>query len=186
MIRADASIDEVILSGGDPWSLSTAKLAELTDALSTVPHLRRLRVHTRLPVVLPERIDDDLLAWLAALPWPVTVVIHANHANEFDASVDAALGKLRATGASLLNQAVLLRGVNDNVETLADLSERGHAAGVLPYYLHQLDRVQGAAHFEVDDTRARHLHAALAARLSGYLVPRLVREVAGDPGKRPL
>ncbi|OHE83239.1 MAG: EF-P beta-lysylation protein EpmB [Lysobacterales bacterium RIFOXYA1_FULL_69_10] len=186
VIRADASIDEVILSGGDPWSLSTAKLAELTDALSTVPHLRRLRVHTRLPVVLPERIDDDLLAWLAALPWPVTVVIHANHANEFDASVDAALGKLRATGASLLNQAVLLRGVNDNVETLADLSERGHAAGVLPYYLHQLDRVQGAAHFEVDDTRARHLHAALAARLSGYLVPRLVREVAGDPGKRPL
>ena len=186
VIRADASIDEVILSGGDPWSLSTAKLAELTDALSSVPHLRRLRVHTRLPVVLPERIDEGLLAWLAALPWPVTVVIHANHANEFDAGVDAALGKLRAAGATLLNQAVLLRGVNDDVDALADLSERGHAAGVLPYYLHQLDRVQGAAHFEVDDARARDLHAALAARLSGYLVPRLVREVAGDPGKRPL
>ena len=186
VIRDDASIDEVILSGGDPWSLSTAKLAELTDALSSVPHLRRLRVHTRLPVVLPERIDAGLLAWLAALPWPVTVVIHANHANEFDAGVDAALGKLRAAGATLLNQAVLLRGVNDDVDALADLSERGHAAGVLPYYLHQLDRVQGAAHFEVDDARARDLHAALAARLSGYLVPRLVREVAGDPGKRPL
>ena len=186
VIRADASIDEVILSGGDPWSLSTAKLAELTDALSSVSHLRRLRVHTRLPVVLPERIDEGLLAWLAALPWPVTVVIHANHANEFDAGVDAALGKLRAAGATLLNQAVLLRGVNDDVDALADLSERGHAAGVLPYYLHQLDRVQGAAHFEVDDARARDLHAALAARLSGYLVPRLVREVAGDPGKRPL
>ena len=186
VIRTDAGIDEVILSGGDPWSLSTPKLAELTDALATVPHLRRLRVHTRLPVVLPERVDDELIAWLAALPWPVTVVLHANHANEFDAGVDAALAKLRAAGATLLNQAVLLRGVNDDVDALADLSERGHAAGVLPYYLHQLDRVQGAAHFEVDDARARRLHAALAARLSGYLVPRLVREVAGDPGKRPL
>ena len=186
MIRTDAGIDEVILSGGDPWSLSTPKLAELTDALATVPHLRRLRVHTRLPVVLPERVDDELIAWLAALPWPVTVVLHANHANEFDAGVDVALAKLRAAGATLLNQAVLLRGVNDDVDALADLSERGHAAGVLPYYLHQLDRVQGAAHFEVDDARARRLHAALAARLSGYLVPRLVREVAGDPGKRPL
>jgi EF-P beta-lysylation protein EpmB len=186
LIGADASIDEVILSGGDPWSLSTPKLAELTDALARVPHLLRLRVHTRLPVVLPERVDDALLGWLRALPWPVTVVLHANHANEFDASVDAALARLRATGATLLNQAVLLRGVNDSVDALAALSERGFAAGVLPYYLHQLDRVQGAAHFEVPDTTALELHRALAARLSGYLVPRLVREVAGDTGKRPL
>jgi len=182
----DASIDEVILSGGDPWSLATPKLAELTDALATVPHLKRLRVHTRLPVVLPERVDDALVGWLAALPWPVTVVLHANHANEFDASVDAALARLRGAGALLLNQAVLLRGVNDSVEALASLSERGHAAGVLPYYLHQLDRVQGAAHFEVPDEIALTLHRELAARLSGYLVPKLVREVAGDPGKRPL
>ena len=191
LIRADDSIDEVILSGGDPWSLATAKLAELTDALATVPHLRRLRVHTRLPVVLPERVDAALLEWVARLPWPLTVVLHANHANEFDASVDAALARLRQAGANLpgfalLNQAVLLRGVNDNVDALADLSERGYRAGVLPYYLHQLDRVQGAAHFEVPDEQARALHRALAARLSGYLVPRLVREVAGDPGKRPL
>ncbi|HEY0661507.1 MAG TPA: EF-P beta-lysylation protein EpmB [Lysobacter sp.] len=186
LIRTDASIDEVILSGGDPWSLSTAKLAELTDALATVPHLKRLRVHTRLPVVLPERVDDALLGWLDRLPWPVTVVLHANHANEFDDGVDTALARLRASGATLLNQAVLLRGVNDSVEALAALSERGHEAGVLPYYLHQLDRVQGAGHFEVPDAEARRLHAALAARLSGYLVPRLVREVAGDPGKRPL
>lgn len=185
-IRRDASIDEVILSGGDPWSLSTPKLAELTGALAGIAHLKRLRVHTRLPVVLPERVDAALLDWLGALPWPVTVVIHANHANEFDASVDAALARLRGAGATLLNQAVLLRGVNDCVEALAALSERSHAAGVLPYYLHQLDRVEGAAHFEVDDARARQLHAALAARLSGYLVPKLVREVAGDPGKRPL
>ncbi|WP_147652015.1 EF-P beta-lysylation protein EpmB [Vulcaniibacterium gelatinicum] len=185
-IAGDASIDEVILSGGDPWSLATSKLAELTAALARIPHLRRLRVHTRLPVVLPERVDDALLDWLAALPWPVTVVLHANHANEFDAPVDAALARLRAAGAVLLNQAVLLRGVNDSVEALAALSERAFAAGVLPYYLHQLDRVQGAAHFEVPDARARELHAALAARLSGYLVPKLVREVPGDPGKRPL
>lgn len=186
LIRGDAGIDEVILSGGDPWSLATPKLAELTDALAGVPHLKRLRVHTRLPTVLPERVDAALLHWLSALPWPVTVVLHANHANEFDARVDQAIGALRSTGATLLNQAVLLRGVNDSVDALAALSERSHAAGVLPYYLHQLDRVQGAAHFEVEDDRARALHAALAARLSGYLVPRLVREVAGDPGKRPL
>ncbi|WP_133498456.1 EF-P beta-lysylation protein EpmB [Cognatilysobacter terrigena] len=186
LIAADPAIDEVILSGGDPWSLSTPKLAELTAALADIPHLRRLRVHTRLPVVLPERVDDELLAWLGGLRWPVTVVLHANHANEFDATVDAALARLRGAGATLLNQAVLLRGVNDSVDALADLAERGFQAGVLPYYLHQLDRVQGAAHFEVDDARARELHRQLAARLSGYLVPRLVREVAGDPGKRPL
>ncbi len=185
-IRADSGIDEVILSGGDPLSLATPKLAELTAQLATLPHLRRLRIHTRLPVVLPERVDAELVAWLRALPWPVAVVIHANHANEFDDAVDAALQRLRAAGATLLNQAVLLRGVNDSVEALAALSERGFAAGVLPYYLHQLDRVAGTAHFEVDDARALALHAALSARLSGYLVPKLVREVAGDTGKRPL
>ena len=185
-IGADDSIDEVILSGGDPLSLSTAKLAELTDALAAIPHVRRLRIHSRLPVVLPERIDAGLLRWLAALPWPLAVVIHANHANEFDAGVDAALARLRGIGATLLNQAVLLRGVNDSVDALAGLSERAYAAGVLPYYLHQLDRVAGTSHFEVGDDAALALHAALAARLPGYLVPKLVREVPGDTGKRPL
>lgn len=186
LIRADTGIDEIILSGGDPLSLATPKLAELTAALAGIPHLRRLRIHSRLPVVLPERVDDALLGWLAALPWPVAVVVHANHANEFDAHVDDALARLRDAGAALLNQAVLLRGVNDSVDALAALSERGFAAGVLPYYLHQLDRVHGVAHYEVPDDEARALHAALAARLSGYLVPKLVREVPGDPGKRPL
>ena len=186
LIAADRDIDEVILSGGDPLSLATPKLAELTAALADIPHLRRLRIHTRLPVVLPERVDAALVGWLRSLRWPTTVVVHANHAREFDEAVDAALARLRSTGALLLNQAVLLRGVNDSVEALAALSERGHAAGVLPYYLHQLDRVQGAAHFEVPDARAMALHRSLAARLSGYLVPRLVREVAGDPGKRPM
>lgn len=185
-IAADPGIEEVLLSGGDPLSLATPKLAELTAALAAVPHIKRLRIHSRLPVVLPERVDRPLLDWLDDLPWPVAFVIHANHANEFDARVDAALADLRQAGAQLLNQAVLLRGVNDSVAALAALSERGFAAGVLPYYLHQLDRVQGAAHFEVDDDRARALHRGLAAHVSGYLVPRLVREVAGDPGKRPL
>ena len=185
-IAADPSIEEVILSGGDPLSLATPKLAELTAQLATIGHLRRLRIHSRLPIVLPERVDAELLQWLSGLPWPVAFVVHANHANEFDASVDAAMAALRGAGVQLLNQAVLLRGVNDRVDVLADLCERGFAAGVLPYYLHQLDRVAGVAHFEVPDDEARALHAALAARLSGYLVPKLVREVPGDPGKRSL
>lgn len=185
-IAADPGIDEVILSGGDPLSLATSKLAELTDALAAIPHLKRLRIHSRLPVVLPERVDDSLVQWLAALPWPVAFVIHANHANEFDASVDTALARLRGTGAQLLNQAVLLRGINDDLDSLAALSERSFAAGVLPYYLHQLDRVQGVAHFEVSDEQALALRAGLMARLSGYLVPKLVREIAGDTSKRPL
>ena len=186
LIRADATIHEVILSGGDPLSLADHKLRELTDALRGIPHVRRLRIHTRLPIVLPERVDAGLLQWLRELPWPVAMVVHANHANEFDAPVDAALAALRGAGATLLNQAVLLRGVNDSVDALADLCERGHAAGVLPYYLHQLDRVAGVAHFEVEDAQALRLHAALAARLPGYLLPRLVREIPGQPGKTPL
>ena len=185
-IAADASIHEVILSGGDPLALATPKLAQLTDALAGIAHVRRLRLHTRLPIVLPERVDAALLHWLGDMPWPVAMVLHANHANEFDARVDAAVAALRGTGAAVLNQAVLLRGVNDSPDALAELCERGFAAGVLPYYLHQLDRVQGTAHFEVDDDRALALHAALAARLPGYLVPRLVREVPGAPGKTPL
>jgi EF-P beta-lysylation protein EpmB len=185
-IAADASIGEVILSGGDPLSLADHKLAELTDALRDIAHVRRLRIHTRLPIVLPERVDAGLLGWLRGQPWPVVVVVHANHANEFDSNVDAAMAALRDAGATLLNQAVLLRGVNDSVDALADLCERGFEAGVLPYYLHQLDRVAGAAHFEVGDTEALALHAALATRLPGYLVPKLVREIAGDPGKRAL
>lgn len=186
LIATDTSIHEVILSGGDPLSLADHKLAELTDALRTLPHIRRLRIHSRLPIVLPERIDVGLLHWLSTLPWPVTCVVHANHANEFSPDVADAIHALRHAGVHLLNQAVLLRGVNDSVDALADLSERGFAAGVTPYYLHQLDRISGAAHFEVEDTQALALHAALAARLPGYLVPRLVREIPGQTGKTPL
>ncbi len=185
-LKADPSIRELILSGGDPLALATRKLEELTRGLAELPQVIRLRIHTRLPVVLPERIDDAFTGWLAGLPLQKVVVLHANHANELDAGVDAACARLRAAGATVLNQSVLLRGVNDDADALADLSERLFAAGVLPYYLHQLDRVQGAAHFEVGDSRALELMEALRARLPGYLVPRLVREVGGDASKRPL
>ena len=185
-VKADPSIRELILSGGDPLALATHKLEELTRSLADLPHIIRLRIHSRLPVVLPERVDDAFIGWLTAVPLQKVVVLHANHANELDASVDAACARLRAAGATVLNQSVLLRGINDDADTLAELSERLFAAGVLPYYLHQLDRVQGAAHFEVDDKRALALMEALRARLPGYLVPRLVREVGGDASKRPL
>lgn len=185
-LAGETGVQEVLLSGGDPLSLSTAKLAEFTGELARLPHIRRLRLHTRLPVVLPERVDDELMGWLAGLPWPAVMVVHANHGNEIDASVAAALGRLKAAGVHLLNQAVLLRGVNDSVEALAGLSERLFGAGVLPYYLHQLDRVAGTAHFEVPDEAARALVQALSARMPGYLVPRLVREQAGAPAKTPL
>jgi len=185
-LRMHPDVREVIVSGGDPLSLSTARLAELTDGLATIPHVRRLRLHTRLPIVLPARVDATLEKWLGSLPWPVVVVIHANHPNEFDDAVDAALARLRNAGATLLNQSVLLAGVNDDVDVLESLSERLFSAGVLPYYLHVLDPVRGAAHFDVPDDVARRLVAALRARLPGYLVPRLVREIPGADAKMPL
>jgi EF-P beta-lysylation protein EpmB len=185
-VAADASVDELILSGGDPLTLSTSKLASLTARLPQLPQLRRLRLHTRLPVVLPERIDVELSNWLAALPLQKVVVIHANHAREFNAEVARAIEALKAAGATVLNQAVLLRGVNDSVQSLIELSEASFAAGALPYYLHQLDRVSGAAHFEVADREALSLLEALRARLPGYLVPKLVRESAGAASKLPL
>ncbi len=185
-LRGEPGIREVILSGGDPLSLSTAKLAELTGALATIPHLRRLRIHTRLPVVLPERVDDEFTAWLGGLPWPTSIVLHANHPNELDGDVAAACARLHAAGAILLNQSVLLRGVNDRAEILAALSERLFDCGVTPYYLHQLDRAAGTAHFAVDDANACALIGDLRRSLPGYLVPRLVREVAGETAKTPL
>lgn len=185
-LQSQKDVSEVILSGGDPLSLRTERLAELTAGLSAIPHLRRLRIHTRLPIVLPSRVDRALTAWLSTLPWPVVVVIHANHANEFDAAVDTALAHLGRSGAVLLNQSVLLAGVNDSVEALVDLSERAFEAGVLPYYLHALDPVRGAAHFDVPDPVARTLVGAVRDRLPGFLVPRLVREVPGAASKTPL
>jgi len=148
--------------------------------------LKRLRLHTRTPIVLPERVDDDLLAWISALPWPCVIVLHCNHANEIDDSVREAMKLLKAAGATLLNQSVLLAGVNDSIGALRELSEGLWSAGILPYYLHLLDRVCGSAHFEVPESRARELVAGLAAQLPGYLLPRLARELPGATSKTVL
>lgn len=185
-MAADRSISEVILSGGDPLSLSDRRLGELAGAIAAIPHVRRLRIHTRQPVVLPARIDSAFLDWFEPLPLQKVVVVHVNHANEVDAAVGAAVAALRAAGATLFNQSVLLRGVNDSVPALAALGEALFAAGVIPYYLHLLDRVTGAAHFEVPEARALALHQGLQAQLPGYLVPRLVREQADAPSKLPV
>jgi EF-P beta-lysylation protein EpmB len=182
-IAADDSIEEMILSGGDPLSLSDARLVQLTNAIQAIPHVRRLRVHTRQPVVLPCRVDDGLIGWLRSLHLPTVFVLHINHANEIDDDVRAACARLRSAGITLLNQSVLLRGVNDDVDTLANLSRALFDAGITPYYLHLPDRVRGTAHFDVAEARARELVAGLTARLSGYLVPRLVREVPGAASK---
>ena len=182
-LRADSTINEVILSGGDPWSLSDRRLNQLTDGLQAIPHIRRLRIHTRYPIVLPERIDAGLLEWLQGVPLQKVVVIHANHAREIDESVREACRRLAAAGVTLLNQGVLLQGINDSVDALTELSEALFETHVLPYYLHVLDKVQGAAHFDMPEARALQLHRELTARLPGYLVPKLVREVAGAPSK---
>lgn len=185
VIANDTSIEEVILSGGDPLSLSDARLTRITDALAAMPHVQRIRVHTRQPIVLPSRVDEGLLAWLRGVKQPLVMVLHTNHPNEIDGEVLAACTKLRSAGVTLLNQSVLLKGVNDSVDTLAQLSRELMNAGVMPYYLHLPDRVRGTAHFDVAEAEAQRLVDELAKRLSGYLVPRLVREVPGAPYKVP-
>ncbi len=185
-LAADSTVQEVILSGGDPLSLSDRRLTQLTDALQTIPHIRRLRIHTRQPVVLPERVDTGLLEWLGRVQLQKVVVLHVNHAQEIDAAVAQACRDLAGTGTTLLNQSVLLAGINDTVEALASLSEALIGAGVLPYYLHVLDRVCGASHFDVEESVACALVAELVERMPGYLVPRLVRETPGMPSKTPV
>ncbi|WP_168013696.1 EF-P beta-lysylation protein EpmB [Halomonas salinarum] len=185
-LREDTSIHEVILSGGDPLAASDRQLAWLVARLEEIPHLKRLRIHTRLPVVIPARIDEALLEWLGSSRLQKVVVLHSNHAQEIDAEVVAACARLKDAGVTLLNQSVLLRGVNDSVAALAALSERLFEAGVLPYYLHVLDPVSGAAHFDVPDEEARHLVETLRDQLPGFLMPRLVREVPGAASKTPL
>ncbi|MFO1433575.1 MAG: EF-P beta-lysylation protein EpmB [Candidatus Competibacteraceae bacterium] len=178
----DASLSEVILSGGDPLILSNRRLADLLTALAAIPHLRRLRIHSRQPIVLPERIDSGLLRLLGESRFPIVLVLHANHPQEIDAAVAGALHKLIGK-ATLLNQAVLLKGVNDSAAVLAALSELMFSLGVLPYYLHLLDPVRRAAHFQVETAQAVALVHTLGTRLPGYLVPRLVCEEPGKPGK---
>lgn len=182
-LDADPSIVEAILSGGDPLSLSDERLQELLEGLARISHLRRIRIHTRQPIVLPERVDAGLLKILAAVPLDKVMVLHANHAQELDEPVRDACRALRDAGWTLLNQSVLLRGVNDTSSALLALHERLFSLGVLPYYLHVMDRVEGAAHFEVSEDRAVRLMRDLSQRSPGYLVPRLAREVPGEPAK---
>jgi EF-P beta-lysylation protein EpmB len=186
LIASDPGISEVILSGGDPLMLDDDALGELFVRLRGIVHIKRVRIHTRLPVVLPSRVTDGLCRLLSESRLSMSVVIHANHCNELGSGAEGALLNLRRSCLPILNQSVLLRGVNDSVDALGALSERLFECGVLPYYLHQLDPVQGAAHFEVSDDRALQLGQTLRERLPGYLVPRLVREVAGAASKTPL
>jgi EF-P beta-lysylation protein EpmB len=185
-IEADASIDEVILSGGDPLMLVDDWLSRLAHRLSRIPHLRRLRVHTRLPIVLPERVEAELLDWLCGTRLVPVVVVHANHPAEIGPEAGDALTRLVEAGVSVFNQSVLLRRVNDDADVLTELCRRLVELRVMPYYLHQLDRVSGAAHFEVPIETGRRLMAELRKRLPGYAVPRYVRETPGAGHKEPL
>ncbi len=182
-IRGNRDIREVILSGGDPLVLSDDRLQRMIADLAAIPHLHRLRIHSRLPIVLPSRIDDGLLAALTSTRFSPVMVVHANHGNEIDAAVERAVTRLRDHHVTVLNQSTLLAGVNDRVEALVALQETLFAAGILPYYLHLLDRARGTAHFEVDPARARALHEQLRRRLPGYLVPRLARDLPNAPYK---
>ncbi|HVA46053.1 MAG TPA: EF-P beta-lysylation protein EpmB [Pirellulales bacterium] len=185
-IAADPTIDEVILSGGDPLTLVDRWLRQLAERLAAIGHLRRLRVHTRLPIVLPERVCPELLDWLCGSRLTPIVVVHANHPAEISGQVTAALSQLVDAGVVVLNQSVLLRRVNDDADVLAELCRRLVDLRVMPYYLHQLDRVRGAAHFEVPEAVGRKLASELRRRLPGYAVPRYVRETAGGTCKEPL
>ncbi|WP_075182768.1 EF-P beta-lysylation protein EpmB [Pantoea sp. 1.19] len=185
-IAAHPELDEIIFSGGDPLMAKDSELDWLISELEQIPHLKRLRIHSRLPVVIPSRITDGLCQRLAQSRLQVIMVSHINHAQEIDGALIAAFGQLKRAGVTLLNQSVLLRGINDCADTLAALSNALFDAGILPYYLHVLDKVQGAAHFYVSDAEAREIMRGLLSQVSGYLVPTLTREIGGEPSKTPL
>ena len=186
LIAEDPSIHEVILSGGDPLSLSNQSLKSLMDQLALIPHVKRIRFHSRFPVGIPERIDTGLLNIFQNCPYQIWFVLHSNHPRELDTEVLASLKKMQKQGVMLLNQSVLLRGINDNVDTLKELCETLVNNGILPYYLHQLDPVSGTTHFEVEQSRGCELMGELTKLLSGYAVPKYVKEIAGEASKTVL
>lgn len=186
LIREDSTLREIILSGGDPLSLDDAVLQGLLDSIETIPHVNRVRFHTRFPIGIPERLDEGFLALLKNRRVQFWFVVHVNHPRELDEEVLAGLKKVQCLGIPVLNQSVLLNGVNDDIETQKQLCEILVDNGILPYYLHQLDRVQGTAHFEVDQNQGRQLVKELTARLSGYAVPKYVSEIPGASSKTPL
>ena len=183
LIRSDASVEEVILSGGDPFMLTDPMLDTLIDQIATISHVKRLRIHTRLPIMIPQRVTDSLMAACRTDRFQVFVVIHSNHANEFDSDVDSAIGRLKTAGMTLLNQTVLLHQINDDADTLIQLSKRLLQIGVLPYYLHQLDPIIGTSHFEVPRQKGRGIIETMRQQLPGYGVPRYVKELPGEKSK---
>lgn len=185
-LRNNSQINEVIFSGGDPLMAKDDHLSWLANEIAAIAHIKRLRIHSRLPVVLPERISREFVEWFTALPLQKVLVLHANHANEMSETLKARLNTLREKGVTLLNQSVLLKEINDSADAISDLSETLFEAGVLPYYLHVLDKVQGASHFYVSDDKGRAIMEEAIKRLPGFLVPKLVREIGGQPGKTPI
>ena len=185
-VSAHPELDEIIFSGGDPLMAKDHELDWLLTQLESIPHIKRLRIHSRLPIVIPARITDTLVTRFERSSLQILLVNHINHANEIGAEFRAAMKHLRLAGVTLLNQSVLLRGVNDNAQTLANLSNALFDAGVMPYYLHVLDKVQGAAHFLISDDEAREIVRELLTLVSGYMVPKLAREIGGEPSKTPL
>ena len=177
-------IDEVILSGGDPLAVSDKHLNWLIDAISAIPSIKRLRLHTRLPIVIPDRITSDLLSILEDCRLTTTVVVHSNHANEIDDQVKVGLKKLKTKADFLLNQSVLLKGINDSLNAQISLHNACTEAGVLPYYLHFLDRVNGTSHFAVSKQQALELYTQMQSALSGFMLPKLVIEVPGSQSKQ--
>lgn len=182
-IRQQPELDEIIFSGGDPLMAKDHELAWLLDEIENIPHIKRLRIHSRLPVVIPARITEALTQRFSQSRLQILLVTHINHANEIDPELCDAMTRLKRANVTLLNQGVLLRGVNDNADTLAKLSNALFDAGIMPYYLHVLDRVQGAAHFMVPDDEARLIMRELMTKVSGYMVPKLTREIGGEPSK---
>lgn len=185
-IREDPAIREVILSGGDPLLMSDKQLSDFVNMLGELKQITHLRIHTRMPIVIPQRVNETMLDWISGTKLKVVVVIHANHEQELDDQVHRTVQKLLSAGVSVLNQSVLLKNVNDNCEALCNLSWRLSSIGALPYYLHRLDKVAGAAHFDITATRAQELITQMKNRMPGYLVPRLVSEIPGSESKQEL
>lgn len=183
LISSDKTINEIILSGGDPLILADSKLMKLIKYVASIPHINTLRIHTRLPIIIPERIQDNLINILIKTRLKIILVTHINHKNEIDHNVEIAMNKLKIAGVTLFNQSVLLKGINDNLHTLKELSYSLFNIGIIPYYIHFLDKVSGVAHFEVTERKAKILYKKLLCNLPGYLVPKLVKEIPNAKSK---
>ncbi|WP_067206490.1 EF-P beta-lysylation protein EpmB [Marinomonas aquimarina] len=185
-LKDHPEVNEVILSGGDPLMLKDSQLSQHIARLNDLPQLKRLRIHSRLPVVIPSRINDELLAWVSQSRLDVVLVLHSNHAHEIDQSIADKVALLKRAGVTVLNQGVLLRGVNDSVEAQVNLSEALFAAGILPYYMFTFDPIEGGAHFDISIEAAQQLMGQVAQKLPGYLMPKLAKEIPGEPAKTVL